>query len=107
MRFPVFCDFYSFSKKLNYSWIDFCFYLQRSKLRHNSAFVQIPIGLEGESKGVVDIIEQKALYFEGAHGQNVVEKPIPNNLKSIAEEKLVELIGNNKSTFFSLNSGWN
>lgn len=40
----------------------------RSKLGHNAAFMQIPIGLEHECKGVVDIVRQKALYFEGSTG---------------------------------------
>jgi elongation factor G len=34
----------------------------------NAAALQIPIGLETELKGVVDLIEQKAYYFEGYNG---------------------------------------
>lgn len=40
----------------------------RSKLKHNAAFVQIPIGLGTETSGIIDLIEQKALYFRGACG---------------------------------------
>ena len=69
--------------------------LFRSKLKHNAAFVQIPIGLENDCKGIVDVIRRKALYFEGSHGQDVIEKPIPKDLESITEEKRIELIGNN------------
>jgi len=39
-----------------------------SKLGHNAAFLHLPIGLESECEGIVDLIEQKALYFEGAQG---------------------------------------
>jgi translation elongation factor EF-G len=35
----------------------------RSKLNHNAEFIQLPIGLEKDQEGVVDLIEMKALYF--------------------------------------------
>src|SRR5690606_12665872 len=37
----------------------------REKLRLNAAAVQIPIGLEDQHKGVVDLVEMKAIYFKG------------------------------------------
>ncbi len=40
----------------------------RSKLGHNTAFLQLPIGLENNLKGIVDLIHQKAIYFEGNFG---------------------------------------
>lgn len=40
----------------------------QSKLKHNAAAVQIPIGAEGNHVGVVDLITQEALYFRGANG---------------------------------------
>lgn len=39
-------------------------FICRSKLLHNAAFLNIPIGLEGEHRGVVDLIHEKAVYFE-------------------------------------------
>ena len=39
-----------------------------AKLHHNVAAVHIPIGLEGKHKGVIDIINDKAVYFEGDLG---------------------------------------
>ena len=35
----------------------------RNQLKLNAAAVQIPIGLEGEHKGVVDLIEEKSYVF--------------------------------------------
>lgn len=40
----------------------------RSKLGHNAAFLQLPIGLENETQGVVDLIKQRAVYFDGQFG---------------------------------------
>lgn len=40
----------------------------RTKLNHNAAFVNIPIGLEGNLRGLVDLIEERSIYFEGPFG---------------------------------------
>ncbi|CAG9768588.1 unnamed protein product [Ceutorhynchus assimilis] len=64
----------------------------RSKLNHNAAFIQLPIGLEGECQGLIDIIEQKAIYFEGNYGEEVRYDEIPQNLRSETDEKRHELI---------------
>ncbi len=58
----------------------------REKLGHNSVLTQIPIGLEGEHRGVVDLVEMKAVYFEGAQGQQIRVEPIPSDLAGQAEE---------------------
>ncbi|MBN3290802.1 EFGM factor, partial [Polypterus senegalus] len=42
----------------------------RTKLHQNTAFVQIPIGLEGNLKGVIDLIEERAIYFDGPFGHD-------------------------------------
>lgn len=52
----------------------------RTKLHHNAGFLQLPIGREGDTKGIIDIIEQKALYFEGDFGVDVREDEIPNTM---------------------------
>jgi len=48
----------------------FCFFhvKARSKLRHHNAAVQVPIGLEEEFEGLVDLVEMKAYKFEGSSG---------------------------------------
>ena len=40
----------------------------RQKLKLNAAAVQIPIGLESDMKGVVDLIRKQAYYFNGPQG---------------------------------------
>ncbi|NXG17188.1 EFGM factor, partial [Grallaria varia] len=64
----------------------------RSKLKHNAAFVQIPMGLEGNFQGIIDLIEEKAIYFDGALGQSVRREEIPAALRAEAAERRRELI---------------
>jgi elongation factor G len=40
----------------------------RNKLRIPAAAVQIPIGVEDELRGVVDLVRMKAVYNEGEKG---------------------------------------
>ncbi|NXI43463.1 EFGM factor, partial [Galbula dea] len=64
----------------------------RSKLKHNAAFVQIPIGLEGNFKGIIDLIEEKAIYFDGVFGQALRYEEIPAELRAEAAGRRRELI---------------
>ena len=64
----------------------------REKLGHNPVLLQIPIGLEDDFKGVVDLIRMKAIYFEGEFGEEVVEKDIPVELKDEAETYREEML---------------
>lgn len=64
----------------------------KEKLAHNPILMQIPIGLENAHEGVVDLITMKAVYFEGADGENPVQKDIPEGLKSQAEEYRLKMI---------------
>ncbi len=64
----------------------------REKLGHNPVAMQIPIGLEADLKGVVDLVNMKALYFDGASGEEVREEEIPDDLLALAQEKREELI---------------
>ena len=48
--------------------------------------LQIPIGAEEDFAGVVDLIDQKALYFSGVLGQSPKEGTIPAELAMAAKE---------------------
>ncbi|XP_022863369.1 elongation factor G-2, mitochondrial-like isoform X2 [Olea europaea var. sylvestris] len=64
----------------------------RSKLRHHSAAVQVPIGLEDDFKGLVDLVNMKAHYFHGSSGEKIVIEDIPADIETLALEKRRELI---------------
>jgi elongation factor G len=62
------------------------------RLGHNAVSLQIPIGLETDHNGVVDLVTMKALYFDGENGEIVRTENIPENLMDIAAKKREELI---------------
>ncbi|TMW97665.1 hypothetical protein EJD97_005174 [Solanum chilense] len=64
----------------------------RAKLRHHSAAVQVPIGLEDDFKGLIDLVQSKAYYFHGSNGEKIVAEDIPADMEAIASEKRRELI---------------
>jgi elongation factor G len=59
----------------------------RDKLGHNSVMTQIPIGLEERHEGVVDLVEMRAIYFEGENGEEVRITDIPADLQDKADEQ--------------------
>src|SRR6185369_4009027 len=64
----------------------------REKLKHNAVMMQIPIGLEADHEGVVDLIEMKAHYFDGPNGETRRVDEIPESLRKQAEEKRAEML---------------
>ncbi len=64
----------------------------RDKLGHTPVLLQLPVGLEADFSGVIDLVEMKLLRFEGAAGEQVVEGPIPPELLPRAEERRTEML---------------
>ena len=64
----------------------------REKLNHNAVLMQIPIGLEGDFDGVVDLAAMKAIRFGGDFGEELLVEEIPSDLAARAEEKREELL---------------
>ncbi len=64
----------------------------RDKLKHNAVMMQIPIGLEAQFEGVVDLIEMKAQYFDGENGEIRRQEEIPASLRELAGIKRQEML---------------
>jgi elongation factor G len=56
----------------------------KEKLGCDAVLMQIPIGREDKFEGVIDLVTMKALYFDGANGENIREEAIPANLQKDA-----------------------
>ena len=64
----------------------------KEKLGHNAVPIQIPIGLEADFKGIIDLLTMKALYFDGDHGEHVRVDDIPEHLMGEAKKRREELV---------------
>ncbi|SCY81359.1 elongation factor G [Desulfoluna spongiiphila] len=62
------------------------------KLGHNAVAMQLPIGLEDNLQGVVDLVAMKAYYFDGDNGEEIRVEEIPAELVDEAQAKREELI---------------
>lgn len=78
-----------FINKMDRLGADFDFALNSiyERLTNNAVALQIPIGAEDNYKGVIDLFEMKALYFEGEKGERVIKKEIPAELKERAQQE--------------------
>lgn len=66
-----------------------------NRLTPNAFAAQLPIGERGDFSGIVDLMTMKAYEFEGAMGEQVIEKEIPADMLEKAKEwreKMVEKI---------------
>jgi elongation factor G len=69
--------------------------MMRERLKANPVPIQLPIGKEEGFKGIVELIDMKAIFYEDEMGVNVVRKDIPDDMKELAaeyREKLIESV---------------
>ncbi len=64
----------------------------RQKLGHHAVAMQVPIGLESDFAGVVDLIDMKAVYFDGEKGEEIRFESIPDDLQELAAAKRAEML---------------
>ncbi|MFL2767223.1 MAG: elongation factor G [Dehalococcoidia bacterium] len=77
------------------------------RLSANPVPIQMPIGAEDKFEGIIDLIEQKAIYYKIGDDQGHIDKvtEIPDELKSKAEEyrsNLIEKVAENDEEFLEV-----
>ena len=55
------------------------------KLDCDAVLMQLPIGKEDYFEGVIDLITQEAIYFDGNNGEKVRREPVPAEMKDDVE----------------------
>jgi elongation factor G len=68
----------------------------RDKLAHNAHLITYPIGAEDQFKGVVDLVQMRAFYFDGDNGETIREEDVPAELVDECKkyrENLVAAVG--------------
>jgi elongation factor G len=64
----------------------------QERLNPNAVAVHLPIGMEADFEGVIDLLTMKAFYFEGERGEKIIEKEIPDLLKDAAQKRRIVLL---------------
>jgi len=64
----------------------------RSKLGHHAAFLQLPMGKESNLKGLIDIVRNKAVYFEGQFGNEIRCDEVPSEFRQQQKDYYHELV---------------
>ncbi|KAF8288869.1 putative Elongation factor G1, mitochondrial [Trypanosoma cruzi] len=74
--------------------------MARERLGINAAFIQINMGIAQDFEGVVDVIENRAVYFDGANGERIRFAEVPAYLKDelkTARKELIERLAESDS----------
>ena len=67
----------------------------KDRLKAKAAPIQLPIGAEGDLKGIVDLVKNKAYIYTNDLGTDILEEDIPEDMRSEAAEwrsKLMESV---------------
>lgn len=64
----------------------------KERLNHNAVLMQIPMGLEGELYGVIDLVTMKAITFGGKFGEDIKTGEIPPEFLDEVRRKREEML---------------
>jgi elongation factor G len=64
----------------------------KDRLKANAVPIQLPIGAEGELKGIIDLVRNKAVIYTNDLGTDILEAEIPAELADLAEEWRLKLM---------------
>lgn len=74
----------------------------QAKLGLRAAAIHLPIGLESDLSGIIDIVTEEAIYFDGEHGETIRRGPVPADFVAQLTDKrrvLIETLADVDETF--------
>ncbi len=66
--------------------------MMKDRLKCNAVPIQLPIGSEAEFKGIIDLVEMNAVFYNDEKGLEPTVEEIPENYKELAQKYRTELI---------------
>ena len=66
--------------------------MMKDRLKCNAVPIQLPIGSEAEFKGIIDLVEMNAVFYNDEKGLEPHIEEIPENYKELAQKYRTELI---------------
>jgi elongation factor G len=66
--------------------------MMKTRLGARPVAVQLPLGAEDTFKGVVDLLERKAIVFDDDNGEQFEEMPVPDDMRQTVEQARQELV---------------
>jgi len=77
----------------------------REKLETNAVAIQLPIGIESGFKGIIDLVNLQAYYYEDELGEKITVKDVPEDMKDLVvkhRNELIENLAENDERFMEL-----
>ncbi len=83
-----------FANKMDKLGADFYMTLEsiQTRLSSDAFAIQLPIGADSTFAGLIDLVENKAFKFEGDHGIQIIEIPIPEDMVEKVKEYRMKLV---------------
>ena len=74
----------AFVNKMDKIGGDFYMSLQsiHDRLSKSAVAIQIPVGAESDFSGIIDLVEEEMVTFEGEHGEKHIHQPVPEDMKA-------------------------
>ena len=77
----------------------------KDRLKANAVPIQLPIGAEGDLKGIIDLVRNKAIIYNNDLGTDITEQDVPAEMKAEADEwriKLMESVAETDETLLDV-----